>query len=96
MLKQPLALKEIFGRLRQIFIVKEDSSSTDAGKERAIEGRDGALKVFLEEDASQGTVPRTQQLQVQEDILTELKRIRLQLSLLTGEEVSVEEALRER
>jgi len=93
-LKAPLGLKEIFGRLRNIILLREDDSSSDAGEERQLEGRDGALKVFLEEDLGLGATNSSAQLDTQEQILVELKRIRILLSLALRMEVSAEEAWR--
>ena len=95
-LKQPFSLKEVFARIRQVLLLREDARSGDAGKERPVEGRDGALKVFLAEDASVGTPAVASILDRNDEMLIELKRIRVLLALLVEEKVSAEDAIREK
>lgn len=91
-LRQPISLKEIFGRIRQVFLLKEDTSSADAGKERQIEGRDGALKVFLEEDfgsptASASAIAEARNT-LREEVVPWLKVIAFHLGELRGEHIA--------
>ena len=95
-LRQPLSLKEVFARIRQVLLLREDARSGDAGKERPAEGRDGALKVFLAEDASVGTTTTDRILDQNNEMLIELKRIRVLLTMLLEEKVSADDALREK
>lgn len=94
-LRQPLSLKEIFGRIRQILLLKEDSTSTDAGKERQVEGRDGALKVFLEEDLGSESSAVKASLEMrailEEQILPWLKVIAYHLGEMRDEHITPED-----
>ena len=95
-LRQPLSLKEVFARIRQVLLLREDASSGDAGKERPAEGRDGALKVFLSQDASAGTITTDRILDQNNEMLIELKRIRVLLTVLVEEQVSADDASKEK